>query len=78
MFITLYEILDVLIMTLGVGYIFMDIFRPKGAAFNLHALWLSCLVTAPGIILHELSHKFTAIAFGAEATFHAAYKFLAL
>jgi Zn-dependent protease len=35
-------------------------------------------VTAPALILHELLHKFLAVAFGLQATFHAAYVFLAL
>jgi Zn-dependent protease len=79
MLFTLNEVLDVLIMTVGVGYIFMDIFKiPKLAHFNWRGFWLSCLVTAPGIILHELGHKFIALTFGAQAVFHAAYKFLAL
>ncbi len=31
------------------------------------------IVTAPAIILHELAHKFLALAFGLQALFHASY-----
>ena len=36
------------------------------------------ILTAPAIALHELGHKVVAIAFGLEATFHAAYAWLGL
>ena len=36
------------------------------------------ILTAPAIALHELSHKIVAIAFGLEATFHAAYTWLGI
>jgi Zn-dependent protease len=79
MLFTLSELLDVILMTLGVGYIFMDLFKvPRVTLFDWRAFGRSCLVTAPAIILHELGHKFVAVAFGADATFHAAYAFLAL
>ncbi len=79
MFFTAQELVDVVLMTLGVGFIFMDFFKvPRVVSFDWRALGWSCLVTAPAIILHELGHKFTAIAFGAQATFHAAYIFLLL
>lgn len=79
MLFTLNELVDVIIMTLGVGYIFMDLFKvPRVTAFDWHAFGRSCLVTAPAIILHELGHKFVAVAFGADATFHAAYAFLVI
>ncbi|MBI4150896.1 M50 family metallopeptidase [Candidatus Woesearchaeota archaeon] len=79
MLFTAQELIDVVLMTLGVGFIFMDFFKvPRVVSFDWRALGWSCLVTAPAIILHELGHKFTAIGFGAEATFHAAYLFLLL
>ena len=89
MFITLREILDIAIMTAVIGFIFKDIFARK-PAFGYNPLeyykkpqaWenfkFAAMVTAPAIIIHELFHKFTAIGFGLEATFHAAYSFLAL
>lgn len=36
------------------------------------------IVVAPGIVLHELGHKITALAFGMQATFHAAYTWLGI
>ena len=38
----------------------------------------SMAIVAPAIILHELGHKFVAIGFGAEATFHISYFFLGI
>lgn len=36
-------------------------------------LWFSIAVLSPAIILHEMGHKFVAMAFGLSATFHAFY-----
>lgn len=80
------EILDAILMTLATGYIFMDMFkRPASddpveayrqqSSFKERFLYSAALV-APAIILHELGHKFVAMSFGLEATFHAAYWFL--
>ncbi len=78
--ITLREILDILIMTVAVGYIFMDSFRKPEHRFSFDwkILWFSCIVVAPGLILHELAHKFVALSFGLEAVFHAAYTWLGI
>ena len=78
------ELIDVVVMTVAVGFIFMDIFRFPGKeprmkpGFDWQALGVACLITAPAIILHELAHKFIAIGFGMNATFHAAYFWLAI
>lgn len=85
------EILDLIIMTLGVGFIFKDVFiiqplPPKGEAYDplihrpsrIENFKLAILVTAPAIIFHELAHKFVAILYGLQATFHAAYGWLGL
>lgn len=81
MIISLREIIDIMIMTFVVGYIFMDVWKQFGLfrnnfGFNWRALWFACLVTAPALILHELLHKFTALAVGLSATFHASYFWL--
>lgn len=80
--VTFSELRDVIIMTLAVGYIFMDFFRMKRhiipQGFDWRLLWFACLVTAPAIIFHELAHKFTAILSGLQASFHAAYFFLGI
>ncbi len=73
------ELFDIVVMTLAVGYIFMDLFRLRArVAFDWRTLWFACLVTAPALILHELAHKFTALAAGLQATFHAAYLWLGI
>jgi len=86
------EIIDILIMTLALGFIFKDFFRPhvrvsdnydpleyyksKKSMFDWQNMKFAIIVTAPAIILHEFGHKFVAIMFGATATFHAAYMWL--
>ncbi len=76
MIFTFRELLDIIIMTVAVGYIFMDLFRQHPMGFDKKAFKFACMVTAPALIVHELAHKFTALAFGMSATFHAAYVWL--
>lgn len=81
------------IMTVVVGYIFMDMFdidRHKNtqgydplehykhvrSGIDFTNLKFAILVTAPAIVLHELAHKFTSLALGTAATFHASYFWL--
>lgn len=90
---TLMELFDVILMTVVVGYIFMDIFKmPKGHGKKYDPLAhhknkfkskfddfkFAALVTAPAIIFHELAHKLVAVAYGMNATFHAAYMWLGI
>jgi len=85
-FMSLREVFDILIMTIAVGFIFMDIFKKPTAqyeplhhqGFKWHDFFFAAMVTAPGIILHELGHKFVALAFGLTAAFKAAYTFLGI
>lgn len=82
------ELIDMIIMTAVVGFIFMDIFKkPREnydpllhytAGFNWNDFLFACLIVAPAIILHELAHKFLALSFGLQATFQAAYLFLGI
>ncbi|MBI5398414.1 M50 family metallopeptidase [Candidatus Woesearchaeota archaeon] len=91
------ELIDVIIMSLGVGFIFQDVFRvhsaPRTSSYDPLAryrpggvkpgffqsdLWFAILVTAPAIIFHELMHKLVALAYGLQATFHAAYFWLGI
>lgn len=90
MILTFQELFDIVMMSLIVGYIFSDFL----ARFRRHTLYeplrsyatridwenlkFAALVTAPAIILHELGHKFMALAFGMGATFHAAYPWLGI
>ncbi len=72
------EILDIIIMTAAVGYIFMDLFSRQKYTFDKNAFLFACAITAPALIAHELAHKFVAMSFGIQATFHAAYFWLIL
>jgi Zn-dependent protease len=86
MFISPREIFDILLMTGLLGFIFNDTFGvrprkkkiddlplPPKAGFNWDGFFFAAAVIAPSVILHELSHKFVAIATGHSATFHAFY-----
>jgi Zn-dependent protease len=44
--------------------------------FDWRDFWYACAVVGPAILLHELSHKTVAMAFGFDAVFHAAYIWL--
>ena len=84
----IFEIVDIVIMTAIIGFIFHDTFRKpvthdddivehyrrKRATLGVewHDFLWACLLVGPTIIFHELSHKFTAMSFGLDATFHAA------
>jgi len=91
MLFTISELLDIVIMTAFIGFIFKDVFKRREHytdplqyyqniryGFNWGDFWFACGVTAPAIILHELSHKFVAMSFGFHATFHAAYTWLVI
>ncbi|HLC58477.1 MAG TPA: M50 family metallopeptidase [Candidatus Nanoarchaeia archaeon] len=76
-FITLIEIIFLFIATIVIGFIFSD-FLPSSSkelkiGFDWKRFWFACLVAAPGIVLHELGHKFVAIAFGLSAHFELSY-----
>lgn len=85
MVISLAEIIDIIVMTAAVGFIFMGFIRSpspdyyiKKRGFDWESFRIACWITAPALILHELAHKFVALGYGYSATFHAAYAFLAL
>ncbi len=92
MILSVRELIDIAVMSAFVGFIFKDVFRPvqipnydplraAGSMFRgieFSNFWFAMAVTAPAIILHEMAHKFVAIAFGAQATFYAAYTWLGL
>jgi len=93
-FLSLQEIFDIAVMSFVVGFIFKDAFRPPvnwrdpdevlknvTPGFRLSKMsdyWFAVLLVAPSIIVHEFGHKFTAMAFGLVAAFHAAYTWLAI
>lgn len=94
MLFSLFEIFNIFVMSFALGFIFTGIAkRPKTNLENYYRsltkksfrintfikdLLYSTAVIAPGIVLHEMGHKFTAILFGAHATFYASYEFLGL
>lgn len=84
---TLSEIVDIIVMTFFLGWLFSDAFRRPTEKrdivdyynFNFQGIkWrdiqFSAMIVAPGIVLHELAHKFVAMAFGAQAQFFAFYR----
>lgn len=90
-FFTLWEFAQALIMSAVVGWIFKDVFNPqktddpdeyikkaKNKSLNKDAWLFAALLVAPAIILHELGHKFVAMGFGLDATFHAAWLWLGI
>ena len=93
-FLSLAEAADIVLMSLVVGFIFKDAFRPPvnwhdpdeylknvSPGFRVSKLsdyWFAVLLVAPSIIVHELGHKFTAMAFGLSAEVHAAYLWLGI
>lgn len=83
------ELIDIVIMSLVVGYIFMDMFKApvnhhdfdpmkQRFGFSWRDFWFSVAVITPAIVLHEFGHKFVAMAYGLQAVFHAAYFWLFL
>ncbi len=80
MLLNLGEIFDLLLMTAFVGFIFSGFIRIKQThypqLFDFENFKFACYLTAPALIFHELAHKFVAMGFGLEATFHAAYFWL--
>jgi len=83
------ELIDILVMSVAMGFIFRDVFKkPKSynydpllalrKKFNWQDFWFAMSITAPAVILHEFGHKFVAMAFGAHAVFNAAYTWLAI
>ena len=81
---TVGEIIDLVIMTVFVGYIFSDMIPVKRQnydplvyyrkRFDFEKLRFAIMATAPAIILHELAHKFVALGFGLDAVFYAFYR----
>ena len=91
--ITPIELFRIIIMSLGVGVIFsfsiqkyrskkdvLDEFIHKSryGGIDFDTILFATAIAAPGIIFHELAHKFVAMSFGLNATFYAAYLFLGL
>ena len=76
--ITFVEIINLIILTIVIGYIFSSFVRRprtlhdlyRKGRFNLEDIKFSSLIAAPAVVLHELAHKFVAIGFGLAASFN--------
>ena len=77
--ISLWEIAQLFIVSGVLGYIFMqpgaarpktvyDMMYPK--RFSMDDFWFAVLVASPGVVFHELAHKFVAMGYGLQAEFH--------
>jgi Zn-dependent protease len=77
-FISLWEIVQLAILTIALGYIFsgflprprLEYEIPTNKWFDWEDIKWAALIAAPAVILHEFGHKFVALAFGLPATFH--------
>jgi Zn-dependent protease len=84
MLFNIFELVDIVIMTLVIGYLFHDTFKhPEKRRdileeyqhphrFEWQDLMWAALLVVPSILIHEMAHKFVAMGFGLDATFHAA------
>jgi len=76
------ELIDLLVMTVAVGYIFSGILKIPTKPTELPSRWkdflVSTMIAAPAVVFHEAAHKVVATFLGLTATFHAAYKWLVL
>lgn len=77
--------MGILVVTFVVGYIFSGMLSARRSysgfptyGFDFEDLKFSILISAPAIILHELGHKFVALAFGIPAVFHVYWSGLVL
>jgi len=88
-FISLAEFSRIVVMTLALGYIFsgfvptkrvnvLDYYRKSRFSINWEDMKFAIIVTAPAVVLHELGHKFVAMALGYSAEFFTSYLGLAL
>lgn len=84
---TLWEIAQIIITILAVGYIFSGIIRkPKHPLeaifenkwFDWENVKYAALATAPAVIFHEFAHKFLALGFGYQAIYQASWFGLAI
>ena len=74
MIITLKEIFYLAVLTAALGYIFSGYIRyPVMHPANRRQQWedikFAMMIVAPAVLLHELGHKFVAMAFGLPAVF---------
>ncbi|MFH1209293.1 MAG: M50 family metallopeptidase [archaeon] len=71
--ISITEIVYIIVLTVVIGYIFSGYIKRTSVIDikpRFKEIKLAIIIAAPGIILHELAHKFTALAFGLSAKFY--------
>ncbi|MEM2138766.1 MAG: hypothetical protein QXM96_01280 [Candidatus Woesearchaeota archaeon] len=79
---TIGEIIDLVIMIFSIGFIFSGFIKKEPEEEydplkyykkdqRFENFKYATIVAAPAVVLHELAHKFTAMAFGATAILHA-------
>jgi len=88
MILSIGEILDIVLMTAFIGFIFKDSFHIKHQNHDVldyytkkrssfwEGFFLAVMAAAPAIVLHEMAHKFLALSYGMSAIFHASYTWL--
>ena len=72
-FLSLWEIIQLVILTLAMGYIFSGFIQSPGTIrkrFDWESIKFAAIIATPAVVLHEFGHKFIAIAFGLDATFN--------
>lgn len=75
--ITIKEVIYLVAASFVVGYIFSeyvrkhskDVIEQYNTGFSWETLKFATMIAAPGIVLHELAHKFVAMGFGLNAVF---------
>jgi len=94
MFLTGWEVVDIVFMVLAGGFIFQHFLQQQlfvatadsdhpEHTYNANRQWwltfkIACLIAAIAIVLHEFGHKIAALYFGLNASMHAPYLFLAI
>ena len=77
------ELFGMVVTVVAIGYIFKDMFRLPTTEFlyqgeDRRNFILAMLIVSPAVIVHELGHKFVAMAFGFTAVYHASYTWLGI
>src|SRR3972149_720394 len=78
---TIWEIIQIFITIVAIGFIFSNIMRRPHVIDDLtlkvkpwwHELKFGIAAAAPAVILHELAHKFLALSYGFKATYFASW-----
>jgi len=76
-FFSVRELVEIVILIFATGYILSGFIQKPRSPYETHNrffdwedLKFSAMIAAPAVLFHELGHKFVAIGFGLNATFH--------